>query len=513
MIERGVTGLAVAVLHDPAGPHDPPDRIDSLRQAEAFAAALERLGCRPALVPFVADLAAVRARIAELRPAAVANLAESLAGLERLAFCAAALAEALRIPCTGNPSAALLASTGKSAVKRRLLMAGLPTAPWLAHDPRPGDAAPDFSAGPARFLIKPEDEHGSVGIGPDALVTALDRAHLLELLHGRETRLGLPCLAETFLSGREFAVSILQGSEGPEALPVAEMRFLAPKETTVLTYASKWREESRDCASTRRRFPADEPRLTLRLQDLALSAWRVLGLAGYARLDFRLDAEGAPQIIDVNANPCLAPDAGFAAAAARAGLDYDTLAGRILRAALGWPDEAAPTGDCGALRWRQAVNAGDAEAVRRLAEATGFFNADEVAIAGELVQEHLAKGEASGYFFIFAEDDRGLAGYACYGPVPGSQDSYDLYWIAVDPARQGGGLGGGLLARAEADMAARGAGGVYAETASRGQYGPTRRFYERHGYAVAARLAGFYAADDDKIIYHKRVRGARPEHA
>jgi len=510
----GGAGLSLAVLHDPVRPGDPPDQADSLIQAEAGAAALSRLGHRPVLLPFLPDLARMRERLEELRPAAAVNLAESLAGFERLAFCAAALAEALGLPCTGSGAAALLACAGKSAVKRRLLASGLPTAPWLAHAPAPGDAPPDFasaSGGPARFLLKPEFEHGSVGIGADAVVEARDLAQLRELLRGREAALGRPCLAEAFLPGREFAVAVLEGPRGPEALPVAEMRFLDPAETVVLTYASKWEGQSRACACTQRAFPGDEPALALRLQDLALAAWRVLGLSGYARLDFRLDAAGAPQVIDVNANPCLAPDAGFAAAAAQAGLCYDALAGRILDAAFGWPRPAAAPDCAGELRWRQSVMPGDAEAVRRLVEATGFFNPEEIAVAGELVQEHLAKGEASGYVFFFAEDRNGLAGYACYGPVPGTADSYDLYWIAVDPARQGRGLGGELLSRAEADMAARGAAGIYAETASRGQYRPTRRFYERHGYAAAARLPGFYAADDDKIIYHKRAGIARPE--
>jgi D-alanine-D-alanine ligase-like ATP-grasp enzyme/ribosomal protein S18 acetylase RimI-like enzyme len=516
MTGKGAGGPVVAVLHDPAGPHDPPDRIDSLDQAKAVAEALTRLGARPVLVPFAADLAAVRAQLESLAPAVVFNLAESLAGLERLAFCAAALAEALGIPCTGNSAAALLAATGKSAVKRRLLLAGLPTAQWLAHEPRPGDARPDFSAGPRRFLLKPEDEHGSVGVDEAAVVEARDADELLALLRGREAELGRPCLAEAFLPGREFAVSVLAGPDGPnapEALPAAEMRFLDPGETALLTYASKWEEGSAAYAATKRHFPPEDA-LTLRLQDLALAVWRVLGLTGYARVDFRLDEGGAPQVMDVNANPCLAPDAGLAAAAGRAGLDFDALTGRILAAGVGWPGRAPAPEPAGDVAWRQSVRHGDAEAVRRLTAATGFFSAEEVAVAGELVHEHLAKGESSGYFFIFAEDRGGLAGYACYGPVPGTQDGYDLYWIAVAPERQGCGLGGRLLARAEADMAARGAGMIYAETASRGQYRSTRRFYQRHGYGVAARLAGFYAADDDKIIYHKRAGGAtaRPAH-
>ena len=219
-------------------------------------------------------------------------------------------------------------------------------------------------------------------------------------------------------------------------------------------------------------------------------------------------------------SPCLAPDAGLAAAAAQAGLGYEALIARIAGAALPAPAPVpTPVREAGDFVWRNRARPGDAESVRRLVAATGFFNAEETLVAGDLVQEQLAKGEASGYFFFFAEESGSgadasgqiLAGYACYGPVPGTADSFDLYWIAVAPQHQGQGLGGQLLARAEADMAARGARGIYAETSLRGQYGPTRRFYERHGYAVCARLDGFYAAGDDKIIYHKRASAAHTE--
>ncbi len=510
-------GLSIAVLHDPLGPDDPPDRLDSLVQAEAVAGALGRLGHRPRLVPFLPDLSAMRSELTRLRPDVAFNLAENVAGLDRLAFAAPALLAALGIPCTGSPAAALLATAGKSMVKRRLRQAGLPTPPWLAGAPLPGDAAPEAGA----YILKPEFEHGSVGIAGDAVVQAASAMHLAELLRARADALGLPCLAEAYLPGREFAVSVLEGPDGPEALPPAEMLFPEhwPKQARVLTYASKWIEESSAARDTCRAFPMDEPGLAARLADAALAAWRVFGLCGYARVDFRLDALAQPQIIDVNANPCLAPDAGFAAAAQQAELCFDALVARIVQAALAGaspmqvafrdaPSVDVPVTDAEDPRWRGSVAPGDAEAVRRLVEATGFFNADEVVVAGELIQEQLTKGDASGYHFIFAEDREGLAGYACYGPVPGTADSFDLYWIAVAPQRQGRGLGGRVLKRAEADMAARGARGIYAETSSRGQYRSTRRFYEKHGYAACARLPGFYAAGDDKVIYHKGVGGA-----
>lgn len=519
--------LDICVLHDPV-PHDaPPDQQDTLIQAAAVARALERLGHAPRLLAFGPDLDAARQGLEARPPALAVNLVESLAGLEALACAAPALLSALGIAFTGSAASALLATASKSAVKRRLRQAGLPTPDWFERSPSRG--GPAFA--PGLYILKPDQSHGSVGIDASCVVRAESRDELSTLLARRAQALRQPCLAEAFVPGREFSVALLAGQNGfngPEALPPAEMRFpdAWPEETRVLCYASKWQEQSAAFAGTVRAFPENEPELLARLADIALAVWRVFGLSGYARVDFRLDARreagGAPQIIDVNANPCLAPDAGFAAAAARAGLGYDALTGRIIAAALEPPGAQAHLARAaGDVRWRTHVLPGDAEAVRRLVESTGFFNAEEIVVAGDLVQEHLAKGDASGYFYVLAEEgapahtDPGaaarLAGYACYGPVPGTADSFDLYWIAVAPEHQGQGLGGGLLARAEADMAARGARGIYVETSSRGQYLPTRRFYEKHGYAACARLAGFYAAGDDKIIYHKRAQAAQTE--
>lgn len=145
----------------------------------------------------------------------------------------------------------------------------------------------------------------------------------------------------------------------------------------------------------------------------------------------------------------------------------------------------------------------DAAAVEGLVAATGFFSADEVRVARELVEERLAKGLASGYRFLFATDGDRLAGYACFGEVPATRSSFDLYWIAVDPARQRTGLGRSLVAEAERRIALLGGTRVYVDTSGRGQYAPTRAFYERAGYAKAAILEDFFAPGDDKVIYVK----------
>jgi GNAT superfamily N-acetyltransferase len=155
------------------------------------------------------------------------------------------------------------------------------------------------------------------------------------------------------------------------------------------------------------------------------------------------------------------------------------------------------------ITFREEPQPGDPEAVGRLVRATGFFSGEEEGIAGELVEERLTKGESSGYYFLFAEEEGRLLGYTCFGPIPGSLNSYDLYWIAVDPNGQGRGLGRTLMAASERIMAGRGARRVYADTSSRPQYEPTRAFYLRCGYVQEAFLADFYSEGDGKVIFVK----------
>jgi GNAT superfamily N-acetyltransferase len=165
-----------------------------------------------------------------------------------------------------------------------------------------------------------------------------------------------------------------------------------------------------------------------------------------------------------------------------------------------------------AMTWRQEPETGDAPAVERLAAESGFFNAAEVAIAREVVEERLAKGSTSGYLFLFAHDEAGrLLGYACYGPIAGTQASWDLFWIVVDRAARGQGIGGRILHETEKLAARQGAERLYVETSSREQYNPTRGFYMDRGYAVEAVLRDFYAPGDDKVIYVKRLARSAPQ--
>jgi GNAT superfamily N-acetyltransferase len=157
------------------------------------------------------------------------------------------------------------------------------------------------------------------------------------------------------------------------------------------------------------------------------------------------------------------------------------------------------------ISFRYAPVPEDCAVVRAIVASTGFFNPAEVGIAVELVEERLARGQRCGYFFVFAERGGEVPGYACYGPIDGTEGSFDLYWIAVGDGRRGHGLGRALMEETERVVRAAGGRRVYAETSGRDQYEPTRRFYERLGFVAEARLRDFYAPGDDKVFYVKAL--------
>jgi D-alanine-D-alanine ligase len=154
------------------------------------------------------------------------------------------------------------------------------------------------------------------------------------------------------------------------------------------------------------------------------------------------------------------------------------------------------------------LRADDRPALLALLRATEMFTADEVEVALELIDLEVADpGGGHGYRFVVAEADQALAGYACYGRTPMTDNVWDLYWLAVSPAGPGRGTGTALLRAVEATAVAEGARMIVVETASQPSYEPARAFYERQGYTAVARVPDFYAPGDDKLIYVRRFVG------
>ena len=194
---------------------------------------------------------------------------------------------------------------------------------------------------PEWAIIKAVGEHSSLGI-TDASVVRVSAAPagksslqiLAEMMDQRSIDLRTPHFAEEYIEGREFNLSVLATLSGPEVLPPAEIEFrnYPEDQPKIVGHDAKWNEQSVESQNTPRRFkfPSQDRPLLDELQSLARRAWEVFGLRGYARVDFRVDVDGQPWILEVNANPCLSPDAGFAAAVVEAGLAFDNVVDRIV---------------------------------------------------------------------------------------------------------------------------------------------------------------------------------------
>jgi D-alanine-D-alanine ligase len=367
---------------------------------------------------------------------------------------------------------------------------------------------------PPPWILKPACEDASVGLeGDDPLCRTREEA-LARAADLARRFPGQPVLAEAFLPGRELNVSLLAGPDGVEVLPVAELVYedFPDDLPRVLGYDAKWRPGSFLYDHTLRRFPGPGDPVAQRAAELARQAWEVCGLAGYARVDLRCDAAGEPRILEVNANPCLAPNAGFLAAAAEAGLCPREVVERILHAALAGTGDRVETSSPPEPARRSPPNLAlrelcpaDRPALETLLRETGFFNPEELTMALELVDDRLAQGPESHYKFLVGEVTGEVAGYACWGAIPGTLHSADLYWIAVAPQHQGRGAGAALLAAAEQQAAAAGRTRVYVETSTRPQYDPTRAFYRARGYRLAAELPDYYAPGDGKAVFVREV--------
>jgi ribosomal protein S18 acetylase RimI-like enzyme len=172
------------------------------------------------------------------------------------------------------------------------------------------------------------------------------------------------------------------------------------------------------------------------------------------------------------------------------------------------PDDARDVGLADMTRPNTPLRIGPVERHHRarLAEIlsrTKVFRREEVDVALELFDESLSDPD---YLFLGAfTPENELVGYACYGPTPGTDRTWDLYWIAIDPSMQGTGGGTTLLSEVERRLRELDARMLVVETSSRPDYEATRAFYTRRGYDEAARVGNFYAPDDDRIIYTKRL--------
>lgn len=263
----------------------------------------------------------------------VVNLVESLAGDGRREHEVPALLDAVGLPYTGNGPAALLAAQAKHVARRLMRARGVRLAEGhLVATPEAADRLPEL-----RFplFVKPSCADGSVGVDQGSVVH--DRRALRDRLAWLSAAVPGPCLVETYLPGRELNVAIFPHPRRGGVVSVTEIDFATyPADyARIVTYDCKWALDSPESAACS--LPVTPASLGAALYDEVVSqaraAFAAIGGTSYGRVDLRLDAAGRPCVIDVNPNPDLHHEAGFAIAADHAGFAWDRLILTLLASA------------------------------------------------------------------------------------------------------------------------------------------------------------------------------------
>jgi len=282
------------------------------------------------LVPLQRSLLNFLGRVKELNPDALINLCEGYYGRPQWESNVAGIFELLGLSFTGSASKTLAICQDKFKAKAVLKAAGLPTAP--AQLMFTGDEPLELKF---PLIVKPNSEDASLGIYPDSVVR--DEESLRRQVRRCLANYKQPVLVESFIDGREFNVSVMEnGAATP--LPVSEIDFSAmPKDMPrILGYEAKWFEDNPLYQKTPPVCPAPvDDDVRANLQGLAAAAFRTMGCRDYARVDFRMDAKGRPFILEVNPNPDISTNAGYARALKAAGIEYSAFWGTMVRNALG----------------------------------------------------------------------------------------------------------------------------------------------------------------------------------
>jgi len=292
--------------------------LDVLAQVEAVEASLGNIGISSVRIPFTKDVGLFVQRVDKEGIGMIFNLCETVDDDPRFAGHPASVMELIGIPFSGSPSIALMLTADKLLTKQLLKAEGIRTPKYRFYN-NMTSFLPHTLKYPV--IVKPRFQEASIGIDQDSIFE--DEDQLRKGLPKIYERFG-PVFVEEYIDGREFNVSLLGYPLG-RVLPIAEIDFSNFPEGIypIVGYRAKWDIESFEYHNTPRSFPEGLPNdLMRKMERVALDCFRICMLRDYGRIDIRVDSKGKIYVLEVNANPCLSPNAGFTAAIDKEGMTY-----------------------------------------------------------------------------------------------------------------------------------------------------------------------------------------------
>jgi len=306
--------------------------VGVLQEREDVARALNSLGFRAATFNVDGDLMRLMRFLKEEQPDLVFNLCEGFGSESIHEMHLASMFELMEIPYTGAPPLTLGLALSKVRVKEILAYHGLPTPRFQVCKTATRIALDDRLDFP--LIVKPSREDASIGIDSESVVET--HAELRRRVRYVIEQFDQPALVEEYIDGRELNVAIM-GNTRPLVLPISEidMSTLPERYHRIVSYNAKWMKGTEEYAHTRGVCPARiSAALESQLKQMALAAYHAIGCRDYARVDFRLSKENKPYILEVNPNPDITDDAGFARSAKAYGLTFEEMIGKIVEYAL-----------------------------------------------------------------------------------------------------------------------------------------------------------------------------------
>ena len=324
----------ILIIHNTFGdPADPlyESRAGVMDQVRAVEAACEALGLCHETLP-VSDLRTLTKVLGGRKETLIFNLAEEFLGNVQEASFVPAVCRAFGKSCTGNDTTALLLAQNKVQAKALLAGSGLPVPGGTTVAPGMAFEASSLPAG--TYILKPAFCDASEGITAESVVRLPEESTRAEaLVASLHRQFAQPVIVEQYIPTRELNVSVIERGGRPKVMPLAEIDFSAfpDGQHKIVDYSAKWDAGSFGFHNTPRKIPAELPAaVSEHVAALAKAAWAALGCRDYARVDFRLDEQLNPYILEINPNPDISPDAGFAAALTAGGIAYERFVWTVL---------------------------------------------------------------------------------------------------------------------------------------------------------------------------------------
>ncbi|HSQ77213.1 MAG TPA: ATP-grasp domain-containing protein [Bacteroidota bacterium] len=306
--------------------------VGVVEEMQDIKAALDSLGYKTTIVNVNSEVYRLIDYLRNDRPDIIFNLVECVENESLQEMNVAGLYDLLKIPYTGAGPLALGTALNKPRVKEILTYHGIRTPDYQVFRPQDRIVLKEGLAFP--LIVKPSHEDGSVGISDLSIVyNPNDLRKRVRYIH---TEFQQPALVEQYIIGRELNVAIL-GSVNPQVLPISEIDFTGMPDSMhkIVSYEAKWMHGTPSYEGTRGVCPAKlSARQEAAIKRTALTCFHLIGCRDYARVDFRLTPQGVPYVLEVNPNPDISDDAGFARSARVAGYTFPEAIGKIIESAL-----------------------------------------------------------------------------------------------------------------------------------------------------------------------------------